>query len=629
VPALCACPLRSLANFALCTLRPSRVQYLYSRTSLSKASVANTLGRTSRPWLVNCDMWRTALLGSAWLLTSGVCHDPSRSDVGGTATGPVSVAVWTNSARAGAPAINNTAASLELTIPAPPTASAFSVELLTQIAFPPGGTSEFAFDCSLDGAFDVAFVWVDDHLVCQAGVYNPTNSSTDGTVENPIYRRPGTVRPALVRAHLQVNNASRVRAAGGSASFTLHRCAIVSSDVGSSRRDTGCTMGPIPTTDLAAGVPAAEAQRRALQARLARGWGLWLHGNWLAMVGLPSSAKFTLFLCRLADATCLVSADVESDDPERGQLRLGVHALDNSVMQMYVAALGANVSVTILGGDSADGLRVAVEAVSCKGGCDGYAVAVTGAMAWARAGTASAPADSDDGPAAPSLTVSPEGLPSVSLWGATASSTAPPVAPSQLPPYVTGMPYLALSLAGASLAFAEGTSPPSVNDTVAAAAAAVAEYEAALQRDYGAALAEAAEITQAAIGWNWVYAPAEAAPFPPVSRSWGATPDTLPPPAAGSLAPEDWDYVIFGWDNLFSGMLAGVGNRTAATGSSALVGRDVAYSSLIQAVRAKTAAGFVPNYSAGGTKVSESASDWLAGWLAGWLTDRMDDRPTD
>ena len=47
-------------------------------------------------------------------------------------------------------------------------------------------------------------------------------------------------------------------------------------------------------------------------------------------------------------------------------------------------------------------------------------------------------------------------------------------------------------------------------------------------------------------------------------------------------------YAIFDWDNLFASLLAGLENK------------EVAYSNLFQVVKTKTAAGFIPNFSAGG-----------------------------
>ena len=87
---------------------------------------------------------------------------------------------------------------------------------------------------------------------------------------------------------------------------------------------------------------------------------------------------------------------------------------------------------------------------------------------------------------------------------------------------------------------------------------------------------------QGAAMWNLIYTPAEnGAALMPVSRDWNFAP---------SPASNDWTYAIFDWDNIFASLLAGLGNRT------------ISYSNLIQVIKSKTAAGFVPNYAAGGTK---------------------------
>jgi hypothetical protein len=67
----------------------------------------------------------------------------------------------------------------------------------------------------------------------------------------------------------------------------------------------------------------------------------------------------------------------------------------------------------------------------------------------------------------------------------------------------------------------------------------------------------------------------------PVSRSWDAV------KGAHNL---DWGYVIFDWDNIF------------ATYMTSLSSKEIAYSNFIQVIRSKTAMGFVPNFSAGGSK---------------------------
>ena len=75
---------------------------------------------------------------------------------------------------------------------------------------------------------------------------------------------------------------------------------------------------------------------------------------------------------------------------------------------------------------------------------------------------------------------------------------------------------------------------------------------------------------------------------PPLSLSG---PHSLSTRLTCSLCPphtQPHSYAIFDWDNLFASLLAGLENK------------GVAYSNLFQVVKTKTAAGFVPNFSAGG-----------------------------
>eukprot|EP00052_Salpingoeca_macrocollata_P008841 m.69760 g.69760 ORF g.69760 m.69760 type:complete len:177 (+) comp16793_c2_seq3:284-814(+) len=82
-----------------------------------------------------------------------------------------------------------------------------------------------------------------------------------------------------------------------------------------------------------------------------------------------------------------------------------------------------------------------------------------------------------------------------------------------------------------------------------------------------------------------IYTPAEAGLIAPVSRSWGSFTKTHRP---------DFQYVIFDWDNIFASYIAAQHNDPA--------GYKFAQSNLIQVIKSSTAAGFVPNFSAGGTK---------------------------
>ena len=495
---------------------------------------------------------------------------------------PVSIALFNNSALFGPPLTLLTVPSLDFAFPSP--LPSFSAEVVTQLTFP-RAPSFYVFACSLDPRVSVGFVWVDDHLVCQSkGPYDPLPNASDGTQATPLYRREGNVRPTVVRAHLYVT-------ANGTASpiaFSLQWCETAAPSA-------GCTPGAIAAPALAPGLPPLEAARVALQRQLAAGWGLWMHSDVLSVVGLPSSAKLKVLLCRLSTMDCL---QLLRDDcwPKMQHCsstwRRGLHAHDRSIAQMYIVHAGLNASLTVLGGTG--GLSVLVEAVggcSAALNCSDYFAAVEGSFAWARLGTVAASADGA------SLTLAPLGMEPLTLHRSVPPGAAPPLPP--LPPSVTTLPAITASLAqGGAAAFALGSAPPSV-PAVRAAAAAAAAAELARYAPLGD-LAEVAGAVQAAVAWTMVFTPVQLGPFPPVSRDWDFTRTLQDGDEQDPNTPNEWGYVLFGWDNLFAAFLLGASTR------------DAAYSALIQAVRAKAAAGFVSNFEAGGQK-SQDRTEPLVG----------------
>jgi putative isomerase len=470
------------------------------------------------------------------------------------AAAPVSFAIYNNSALAFAPASTLSLPGLyNLSIETP---ASFSAELTTLLSFP-RAPAWYVFSCALDPRVRVAFVWVDDHLICSAGPYAPPANSTDGSQANPIYQRPAARRAVVVRAHFFVSSKSPP-----DLSFSLQWCETAAPSA-------GCAPAPIPEAALAPGLPPQEAARVALQRGLATGWGLWLHGDVLSIVGLPSSARLKLLLCRVSTADCL--QHVGSIHPA-GALRVGLHAHDRSIAQMYLAYAGVNASITVLGGVA--GLSVLVEVVGgCAAplNCSDYVVALAGSFAWAREGAVSAAPDGA------SLSLAPMGQAPFAVYRSAGGGTPPP-----LPPNATGSPHIIAPLAAGAAAFAVGGGPPSV-DALRAAAAAAAAAELARYRAYGD-LSEVAGGVQAAVAWTVVYTPSQLGPFPPVTRDWDFSFQT------GAFPTAEWSTVMFGWDNLFGALLLGASAR------------DAAYSALIQAVRTKAAAGFVSNFEAGGAK---------------------------
>lgn len=103
-------------------------------------------------------------------------------------------------------------------------------------------------------------------------------------------------------------------------------------------------------------------------------------------------------------------------------------------------------------------------------------------------------------------------------------------------------------------------------------------------------------LLQASAMWNLISTPAEngGAPFLPVSRVWTFTPGPIN---------SDFTYAIFDWDNLFATLLAASGASNSTTPSEpTFSGFKLAVSNLFQVIKSKTAAGFVPNFAAGGLR---------------------------
>jgi len=490
----------------------------------------------------------------------------------------VAVTVFSNSALFGAPTATYAFDTLgNISFPPPPGApSAFSAEIQTLLAFPAGSDGYYVFECApLSFARGYGFVYVDDHLVCNTGSAQPyaiPTNSTDGSQANPIYRRGASSRPAVVRARLFVNDGGGGGGGGnGNIVFGLSWC----SPAGPS---AGCTPAPVPASALSAGLPPLEASRMALQGSLSAGWGFWLRGDWLAAVGLPSGSKLTLQLCRVSTGACLQSTQTAIEVP--GRLRVGLHAYDRSIAQLFASLDGLNASVTLLGG--VGGAALLVEPVGdCGGDCGDYTAAIAGSFVWGRAGNVSVVQETGAAhtSAGESLLVSPAGLPAFNLFSSAASAphALPAAGAASAPPTIT------VSLGGGAVAFAIGSGPPSVA-AVRAAAAAAAAAETARYSGYGA-FAEIAQATQAAVAWNIIYVPTEAGPVASVSRSWNLA--TTAPIASRA----EWGVVFFGWDSFFTAYLLGATTR------------DAAYSTLIQAARSvKAAGGFVSNFQAGGAK---------------------------
>jgi hypothetical protein len=476
----------------------------------------------------------------------------------------------------------------------------------------------YTFACELTGGQNV-FVWVDDHLICHSESLfgEQGRSAVDGSVANPLEVRP---KPMADRSFAPDWSISPDGNRTVALPFVAHIYAASADSTGqitSARQSSVCVRwaelseplrataavatSPLPAGRLSPETPMLEQRRRELQRRAASGWGAWTN-NMLSIVRLPHSVALTTSVCILSTGRCLRSTRVEDT---KATVRVGPYAVDGSYWQFYLGFAGANLSIAVAGGNQP--LRVLIEPVGCAGtpfysplaaaeaggkaggkasagsgdaiagfNCSDLLVVASLRYMWQRAGTASA---GDGG----SLFFHPAGF----HEPISVRPTRPPAPASvQMPAGFVSLPHAAWTFRDGPLGLSEtpaGQSAPNLDQVREQVAAAVAA-EAAVTASFRQA-SEVKEAVQAAVMWNAIYTPSEYGPVLPVSRAWDFV---------RGLHDPEWGYVLFGWDNLFASYLLSADPRPAA--------RDLAYSNLIQVVRSRTSRGFVPNYSAGGSK---------------------------
>lgn len=447
----------------------------------------------------------------------------------------------------------------------------------------PGGSTEitgtldipnasyYAFSCRIAGG-QIVFVWIEDHLVCHTDPpFGNTNSSIDGSKENPLSYSAATRQHIVI--HIYASSEQPVRDTPADVSV---RWASLASPL---TADAPANFSAVPPRLLTPGSSAVELQRRSLQRSLQSGWNLWLY-NLLSVARLPQSFVLTTAICQLSTGECLESTRIEDT---AAAIRVGPFAIDQSYWQYYVAYKGLNLSLSYLGGDGP--LRLLVEPLGCDetaspagaagqsaANCSDFALVVQPRFAWYRRGSVLVDPSSGGG----LVTLSPLGMPPTEVRPTARHSVR---ADALLPEALRAAPHLTLSLGRGAVALCEGNAsapplaPPSLGDVRASVAASLAR-ESRRYAAYGA-LSSVKEGLQAATFWNYVYSPAEYGPFLPVSRSWNFV---------KQAANNDWAYVIFDWDNIFATYMTSLDPAA----------KDVAYSNFIQAATPPRASRPVP-----------------------------------
>lgn len=236
---------------------------------------------------------------------------------GSDASSGLEMLVWTNTALGGEPqsnvtVLNHAGDNLSLLwSPSKP----FSSEVLGQLHYPQDGN--YAFSCSFQG-LSLAFVWLNDHQICNFGAYNNSESSTDGTVVYPI--RGIRSKPDTLRIHAYTSDESLNHQTENA---SLH---VQWAKVNLGTKVAAPAFAPIPAAALTPGLPPLEQSRRSFQRDLVQGWAPWIPKNYMPMVLLPHSARITPAICQLSTGTCLTGST--GADDRNSNVRAGLYAPD-------------------------------------------------------------------------------------------------------------------------------------------------------------------------------------------------------------------------------------------------------------------------------------------------------------
>jgi hypothetical protein len=174
-------------------------------------------------------------------------------------------------------------------------------------------------------------LWVDDHRLVDAWSPRPSGDTdtptTPGLLPNITM---GSERPVFVRADLRPMDDSPVQfalswATGSATTHTL-----------------------IPSEHFSPQVSSQQSARRALQVAAATGWNHWARRSQLAQIALPQQVGVELSIKNSSGA--LYSGALP--EPQRTQVRMGVHAFDGSYSSISVvpfpdALVGERANITV------------------------------------------------------------------------------------------------------------------------------------------------------------------------------------------------------------------------------------------------------------------------------------------
>ena len=326
-------------------------------------------------------------------------------------------------------------------------------------------------------------------------------------------------------------------------------------------------MGPgesIDSSRLAPELPPGEVARRASQNALrASGWAHWYNMDTLRLVKLPEGISLRFGLCDAVN--CTAPQTLDGRRPSRVSIRAGIHAYDRSYSRLWFTdgRSGVNISVEVSGGDELQ-LRASRVGASDEAAGGPVAFFLEALTTW-RFGNDIAAVSGGK-----TLQLNSFGLSNSTLSEVDGKAGAG-----------TGAQFAELAVAHLIVDLSGTGSVGRFSSTAGMTAGALDKHIEAARATEEASYTKFGRLTrvkqaaQAAAMWNVVYNPIEYGPFAPPAP-WDFV--------TGGRDP-DFGYTLFDWDNIFGSYLLGIDGAA----------KEIAYSCLIQIIKAKTTAGFVPN----------------------------------
>ena len=231
----------------------------------------------------------------------------------------------------------------------------FSLEALGTITLPDGAAAadeqRWLITCESRGGS--LFLWLDDHLVCEAGNNQPRWNPFRLEAVVPFNHTLRAARSGQTSYFLRATFVQQPSTAtlAGRPFFSLLWQRAASAPVyiwGKNSWTSAGSLVPevVPSRFLTTFVPPAQHARLTVQRELLHGyWGTWNERSVTSHVILPFGVELRIGLCSLRAPAASCALEGLKSMVDSGSIRLGSHAYDHAYTQLHWAAAGVNISL--------------------------------------------------------------------------------------------------------------------------------------------------------------------------------------------------------------------------------------------------------------------------------------------